>query len=338
MAARVIQITLRCVAAILWLVALLPLAVLAGSWLVVLALGGGALAVLLWKRPHARWIGLGALALWLMVLGWREALTPQLDRDWDPAVARLPTIAVDESARIVTIGDVRNFEWGPEGIRRERWVERRYALADLRGVELLVEPFPGSRLLAHTMLSFDFGDAGRIVLSIEARKERGERYGPIPGALNQFELAYCFVDERDALTTRAITLDRRLEAYPLRARPETLRPFLLDVLAAADELSRTPRFYHIIMDNCTTAWIRHADQSAGSDFGIGVDTILNGRVAPMCHRRGLLAMDGTFEEIRERCRIDDLVVRHADAPDFAARIRARRDAAPPDPVVASPHD
>ena len=57
----------------------------------------------------------------------------------------------------------------------------------------------GSKLIAHPILSFDFGPQGRICFSIETRVARGQGYSPIAGLYRQYELIYIAADEGDVV-------------------------------------------------------------------------------------------------------------------------------------------
>ena len=73
----------------------------------------------------------------------------------------------------------------PPGIRTGSG-RRRGGLASLArsAARLLgVVPFTGSSTMAHTFLSFEFAGPRFVAISVEARKERGERYGPVKGLL-----------------------------------------------------------------------------------------------------------------------------------------------------------
>ena len=215
-----------------------------------------------------------------------------------------------------------------DGTADPRWETRRYALAKLRGVDLVLEPLPGSSLMAHTMLSFDFGDDGRIVLSIEARKEEGEDYNALHGGLNRFELIYVFLDERDAYAAR-VHAGHELYAFPADVEPLRLRAFLLALCATTNNLRDQPRFYQIIRDNCTTAWIQHADHLSNRPAGLQLDTVFTGRVARLLHARGGLATDLSYDEACVRFRVDHRVLAALENPEFGAAIRSSL----PDPAA-----
>lgn len=49
------------------------------------------------------------------------------------------------------------------------------------------------------MVSFGFQDKEYLAVSIETRKEKGERYSTFAGFFRQYELYYVFADERDVI-------------------------------------------------------------------------------------------------------------------------------------------
>ncbi|MEL6330244.1 MAG: DUF4105 domain-containing protein [Planctomycetota bacterium] len=263
----------------------------------------------------------GVLAACMALVVARWTATPRLDRPWQPQLERQAS-AIVEGDRL-TIRDVRDFRWNPDGSFEPSWTTREYSLASLRGIEMILEPFPANPLMAHTMLSFDFGEDGRLLLSIEARKEIGEDYGAIKGGLNRFELMYIFLDERDAYGIRAHE-DKQLYAFPIRADALRLRAFLLSLCATANILQTQPRFYQIVRDNCTTAWIEHSDALAEQPLGLQLDTVFNGRIARRLHAAGEVETDLSYEEAKRLFRIDDRVLDCLDSPDFSDCIRAAR--------------
>jgi Domain of unknown function (DUF4105) len=61
-----------------------------------------------------------------------------------------------------------------------------------------------SQLIAHPILSFDFGPQGHLCFSIETRPPRGKAYSTIGGPYRQFELIYIAANERDVIRLRTI--------------------------------------------------------------------------------------------------------------------------------------
>ena len=274
-------------------------------------------AVILRRRVRA--IAAGVLLLGVVIMVWRASLTPSHDRVWSPEVARLPEVSI--AGDHVSIADVRAFGWDDVGgIAQQRWVDRTYALSELRGLDMILQPLPGSTLMGHTMLSFDFGESGRLVLSIEARKERGETYGAIKGGLNQFELIYLFSEEADTLVSRA-RQGFELYSFPVLIDPLDLRAFFLSLCTTANNLRERPRFYQILHDNCTTAWLAHADHLANGPAGVQPDTVLTGRIGRLLHRRGMIDTELGYDDACAHFRIDGRVLECAGDPNLSDLIR-----------------
>ncbi|MEO0850611.1 MAG: DUF4105 domain-containing protein, partial [Pseudomonadota bacterium] len=59
-----------------------------------------------------------------------------------------------------------------------------------------------------------------ISVSVEARKEAGEPYSAILGALRAYELSYIWSTEKDVLSRIAVKLDHQLFAYKLNLTDE----------------------------------------------------------------------------------------------------------------------
>lgn len=114
----------------------------------------------------------------LLVAGWWSNLHPRLDRDWQPRVAML-AYAIRDGDRF-TVHNVRNFEYRTAADFTPRYETRNYDLANLRALDLFVN-YWGSPLMAHPILSFDFGPQGHLCFSIETRPERGKAYSTVGG-------------------------------------------------------------------------------------------------------------------------------------------------------------
>jgi hypothetical protein len=93
------------------------------------------------------------------------------------------------------------------------------------------------RGLAHGFVSFEFAGGRFVSVSVEARREKGERYGLLGGLLRRFEVLYVVGTEEHLLGQRA-PRGNTLFAYPSTARPEQAGRMLLDVMERPGRCAR----------------------------------------------------------------------------------------------------
>ena len=176
--------------------------------------------------------------------------------------------------------------------------------------------------MGHTLLSFGFNDGQYLAVSIEARLSEGNNYDLLRGLFRSFELIYHFGTERDFIARRTTYLDHDVYLYPIRAAPRVTRQLLLDYLHAADTLTRQPRFYNTLFDNCTGGIVKHVtkvDPSALSRYTIA-------QVAPgwsdrVLYSKGLIDTELPFEELHAHFNVKEKATEVAADPDFSQRIR-----------------
>jgi hypothetical protein len=72
-----------------------------------------------------------------------------------------------------------------------------------------------------------------------------------------YEIIYLVADERDAILRRTkFGPSQEAHLYRLTATPDELRAVFLDYIDAINGLYETPRWYHGLCMNCTTAFYR----------------------------------------------------------------------------------
>jgi hypothetical protein len=269
-----------------------------------------------WVRP-AR-IALPCFAgLMVLVIAWWFAIEPSNDRDWLPEVAHSPTASVE--GNLVTIRNVRNFDYRSETDFDERWEERTYDLSRLRGVDMFLS-YWGSPWIAHTIVSWEFDDGQHLAVSIETRKERGEAYSAVLGFFRQFELYYVFADERDLVGLRTNHRGEDVYLYQLRTPVETARAVLLDYLEEINRLAARPRWYNALTHNCTTAIRYHAKNiSAANPWNWRI--LVNGRIDELGYERGSIDTSLPFEELRAQSNITERARASASASNFSQHNR-----------------
>lgn len=287
---------------------------LAGGFAVAFAMAS--LVVFFVVRPWLRAIGAFAL-LFAIVLGWWLSLAPSNDRDWEPSVARTPRAVLDGD--LLTIENVRNFDYRTETDFDEVWETRTYDLSKLTGVGIYLS-YWSSPLIAHTVMSWTFEDGPPLAVSIETRKEADEEYSAVLGFFRQFELYYVVADERDVVRVRSNYRGEDVYLYPLDAEVETARALLLDYVATINELAGRPEWYNAATHNCTTT-IRHHIEAIGASGPWDYRFLVNGQLDELAYEQEAVDTSLPFPELRRRSNIVERANQADDDPDFWKRIR-----------------
>jgi hypothetical protein len=277
--------------------------------------------------PRRRRTLAGFLVVFAALVVWWRAIPASNDRDWQPDVAVTPwaTIGADR----VTLHGVRNFEYRTETDFTPRWEDRTYDLGALDSADLVAVYWAG-KPIAHIMMSFGFGGRDYVAISIETRKERGERYSAIAGFFKQYELVYVVADERDVIGVRT-TYRRPQEdvyVYRVRAPRENIRRAFLDYLHTMNEMRERPRFYNTLTTNCTTGVLVHARVNPESPPW-SWKVLLSGYVPDYLYDLGRLDTASPFPDLERRSRVNERA--HAADRDagFSRAIRTGLPVPPP---------
>jgi hypothetical protein len=262
-----------------------------------------------------------SLLPWLVaicaLMAWWSTIKPSHERIWADDVSRMVTGKVDGS--IVTLDQVRNFDWRSDTDYTQRWEARSYDLDKLRSVDVAMSYWMGP-VIAHTLVSFGFADGRYLTFSIEIRKERGESFDGLAGFFKKYETVLIAADERDILRVRTNVRGEDMWLYRLRMPPEMMRSLFMTYLDEGAQLKRTPRFYNTLTANCTTIVFEMARRI---DPGLPMDwrLLASGYLDRYLYDIGALAGQGDFESLRQKAHIT-IKARAADkSEEFSGRIR-----------------
>lgn len=253
-------------------------------------------------------IGLGALAIWLVVLwagggsiwrwlalvvviagGWWWSIRPSNDRDWQEEVSRGVTATIVGDT--VTLHDVRDFDWQTPETYTAHWEDRSYRLSELTSVDLFTSNW-GLKGISHTLIGFGFADGSHVTFSAEIRKEKGEAYSSIAGFFRKYELVLIAADERDIIRLRTDLRRETVSLWPLVTTAEQRQAMFLSLLELGNDLAAHPRWYNTLTANCTTVlWSlgRGIDGRMPRDWRV----LASGYVAGYLRDIGLISPDRT---------------------------------------------
>lgn len=204
------------------------------------------------KKSAVKWLmGLYG-AIWFIGLGWFFSIEAKQDRDWMAEVSKQVTYSRDaNNPDLVTLTNVRNFDWRTDKEATEHWDTRTIDMSKLSGVDVTNSYWMGP-LIAHTLVSFRFEDDRPLAFSFEIRKEEGESFSALAGFFRRYELSLIAAEERDIIYTRSNARGEQVYLFPIsHLQQHEVQELFKSYLTAADELNAEPAWYNTLISNCT---------------------------------------------------------------------------------------
>ncbi|MDR3430206.1 DUF4105 domain-containing protein [Silvimonas sp.] len=245
--------------------------------------------------------------------------TPPSNGDWITEYAR--TTRVQWQGDCVTLRDIRNFRYITRDQPLPAWYDASYDLNTVQSVDLVVSHWSGPAI-AHVFISFGFSDGRYLAISIETRRQNGQKYSPFGGFLRNYALIYVVADERDLIGVRTDIRRERVHLYRLDLSPAVARQVFEQYLARVDHLNRHPEFYNTLFNNCTTNILRHA-RALAPQFRYSWKILASGYADAYTWDLGLLDQAIPFAQLKAQ----SLIQRPADAQideQFSSTVRQQR--------------
>jgi hypothetical protein len=219
----------------------------------------------------------------------------------------------------VTIHNIRNCDYRSETDYTVRHFDKSFDLAKLKSIDLSLINW-GSPYIAHTMLSFGFGEDGIVCFSAETRKELGEEYSTVKGFFRQYELTYVVADERDLIGLRTQYRGEQVYLYRLNESADLIRKVFLDYLREINSLKDRPEWYNALTGNCMTN-IRILKAPYNPDSRLDWRLIVNGFIDEMLYEMKAVDTSLPFPELKKRSLINERAKWMDKSPDFSQLIR-----------------
>jgi Domain of unknown function (DUF4105) len=247
-------------------------------------------------------VGLGCFAVGFAgLLLWWQQILPSNQRVWADDVARTASGRVD--GNLVTLSNVRNFEWRSNTDYTQRWETRSYDLNRLDSVDMVLS-YWSMRAIAHVLVSFGFDDGSHVVFSVEIRREKQESFSEIGGFFKEFELSVIAADERDVIRVRTNVRGEDDYLYRIRMPVQTMRSLFLAYVEQANRLVNEPRFYNTVTVNCTTL-VYHMLRHIVGHLPIDYRLLFSGYLPSYVYKVGGLDDRYTLEQLEAFGRITD---------------------------------
>lgn len=262
---------------------------------------------------------LAAIVCCAVLAGCHVFDAPSNYRNWTATQSQIPR--AEYNGDEVTVHNVRNCTYLSEDNYVLKYEDRTYRLSDVEAVDFIVVPFGPIPAVAHTMMSFQFKGGQHLVVSVEIRKEVGEKYDPLIATFNQFEIIYVVGDERDLIKLRANFEKDDVLVYRTRATPQQAQKLFVDVMTRVNKLNEQPEFYNTLVNNCTTNVRRHINDLAPDRVPYDYRVLLPGLSDELAYDIGLLDTTLPFAEAKRRANVSTASRMYPDAPDYSEIIR-----------------
>ena len=293
----------------------------ASLWNALLALVWLTAMALAWRKLQLRWqqvVSVFALSL-VVIIPW-SFIQPSNDKQWAQDFEKTGHVTIEGD--LVTFHNFRDFDYTKEGVVNPVWTSRQVHLSKLKGMDIFHDRFLGN-LMAHPILSYDFGEDGHICLSIETRREVGEKFTPVAGLYKVFELQYIFASEEDIVRVRTNIRKEPVFLYKSAVNIDEVRELFISSVKVQNELLVKPQFYNVINANCTTSIRNQIPKDRQSPFDIRM--LVNGLLDQYLYEKGSIVSEGlSYKELRDRCQIDKAAQAAHDDPEFSKRVREGR--------------
>ena len=242
---------------------------------------------------------IGMLALCIFIFSQH----PRHDRDWEVGQEKLPTFQMD--GKHIKVKNFRDFTWHDDGRADIMYRTAEFDLSQLIGMDVVISHFDDFEGMAHIFVSFRFQEGENLAISVETRRENGEKFSPWLGLFRQFEMIYVVGSERDIIGMRTYVRNERVHIYPTVATPQRSEQLLMLLIQDINAIADRPVFYNTVFNNCTNVITRRVEEISDVSFPLTYRMILPGFVDDVLYKMNLIPSDRSFDEIKAYYRVNN---------------------------------
>lgn len=260
-------------------------------------------------RRKLKWAGLLALMGVLAVAARTALRTPSLERHWDEDVRVLAGVALSEDGS-VRLTDIRDWRYAVDSIVDKSYFDATFDPADIVDLWMYEQILDKRGLIAHTFVVFEFdesyGPARYLGISVETRRESGEKYSLVGGVLRDFEVTHIWATERDLVTRRVQYLDYPLTRFRLNLPADSRARVFTQFTRETSDLASRPSWYNTVTRNCTSSLIQYANESRPGALPWHYSWIFTGKVDEYLAELGYLDPQSMVAITREYLAANEL--------------------------------
>ncbi len=230
------------------------------------------------------------------------SLEPRNDKVWEENSKILPHFTI--ATGTITIDNLRDWRYEKDKVISKNYYSDTFDLDKIEKMYLVFNPFSQFSAIAHSFLVFEFSDGKTVGVSVESRREEGERYSVIKGLFNKYEIWYAYGSVGDLLGAKIFYSDEDLRVYPLIVDKVLVKEVFVDMAKSAKDLESNPKFYNTVTSNCTNVLAQSANNVKKGSIPWDIARVLTGYADNHLYKLGYIENKEPFDVVYDKARVD----------------------------------